>query len=42
LLAREATDPDGYDRWFFAKVRASVPHADAVQDIQTAINAKPC
>jgi DNA-damage-inducible protein J len=40
-------DPDAYDSWFRAKVREamddprpSVPHTQAMQDIQTAINAK--
>lgn len=41
------TDPDAYDSWFRAKVREamddprpSVPHTQAMQDIQTAIDAK--
>lgn len=40
-------DPDAYDSWFRAKVREamddprpSVPHDQAMQDIQGAINAK--
>lgn len=40
-------DPDAYDNWFRAKVREamddprpSVPHAQAMQDIQVMIDAK--
>lgn len=40
-------DPEAYDRWFRAKgreamddPRPSVPHAEAMQDIQSAIDAK--
>jgi DNA-damage-inducible protein J len=40
-------DPDAYDSWFRAKVREamddprpSVPHGQAMQDIQAAIDAK--
>ncbi|WP_323039905.1 type II toxin-antitoxin system RelB/DinJ family antitoxin [Gemmobacter sp.] len=47
LPAGLTADPDAYDAWFRAKVlealddsRPSVPHAQAMQDVQNAIDRK--
>ena len=47
LPAGLATDPDAYDAWFRAKVqealddtRPGIPHAEAMRQVQEAIDAK--